>query len=328
MIERLLGLASVLSFAVGTTAAPAPPPSEVVFRFADPAIVESSGLVVQDGLYLTVNDSGDTGRVFAVDGDGRTVGVTSWGDATDVEALAPAGDGEVWVGDIGDNSASRSSVQVLRVPVGRGDRTVSPTAYDLVYPGGPHDAETLLAAPSGRLYVVSKEVFGARIYAAPRQLSADSPNRLRAVADSFAFATDGSFLPDGRHYLVRGYGSATLYTYPGFARVGSFDLPDQQQGEGIAVGPDDTVYLSSEGLHSAVRSMSLPGRLQRLVAAASPTPSPSEDWLPDPQPGASSGAVWFAGGLLIVGLVVVGGLLLTVFVVVAVWLLLRRGSSS
>ena len=223
------------------------------FTFADPAIVESSGLVVRDGLFVTVNDSGDRGRVFTVDGSGVTVGVTSWSPApVDVEALAPAGDGEVWVGDIGDNTASRASVTVLRVPVGPGDRTVTPPAYTLVYPDGAHDAETLLAAPDGRLLVVTKDLTGGTVYAAPRQLSTAEPNRLRPIADALGFATDGSFFPDGRHYVVRGYGRAAVYTWPGSREVASFRLPPQPQGEGIGVGEDGWVYLSSEGEHSEV----------------------------------------------------------------------------
>lgn len=226
----------------------------VDFAFSDPAIVESSGLVVEDGLFVTVNDSGDRGRIFTVDGTGATVGVTSWSPTpVDVEALAPAGDGEVWVGDIGDNAGSRSAVSVMRVPFGRGDRTVTPPAYTLVYPDGSHDAETLLAAPDGRLLVVSKDLGGGTVYAAPRELSVTEPNRLRPVADAMAFATDGSFFPDGRHYVVRGYGSAAVYTYPGHEEVGTFSLPPQPQGEAIAVADDGWVHVSSEGQHAEVR---------------------------------------------------------------------------
>lgn len=228
-------------------------PPLVDLTFADPAIVESSGLVVRDGLFVTVNDSGDRGRVFTVDGSGATVGTTSWSPApVDVEALAPAGPDEVWVGDIGDNTASRSSVTVLRVPVGPGDRTVTPPAYTLVYPDGAHDAETLLAAPDGRLLVVTKDLRGGTVYAAPRRLSPQQPNRLRPVADALPFATDGSFFPDGRHYLVRGYAGAAAYTYPGLREVATFDLPAQPQGEGIAVDEDGWVHVSSEGEHSRV----------------------------------------------------------------------------
>ncbi len=274
MLDRVLGLASAVSFVVGSLAGPADPHSTVDLTFADPAIVESSGLVVRDGLVVTVNDSGDRGRVFVVDGSGETVGTTSWADdPVDVEALAPAGPGSVWVGDIGDNGAERDSVEVLRVPYGRGDRTVEPTAYTLVYPDGAHDAETLMAQPrTGQLFVVTKNLFGGTVYAAPRALSTDHPNRLRPVADSLAFATDGAFLPDGRHYLLRDYGAAALYTFPGHDRVATFRLPSQRQGEGLAVAPDGSVHISTEGQFTDVLDVDLPAA---VVRALRPPPSPS-----------------------------------------------------
>ena len=53
---------------------------DVLFSFADPEIVESSGLVATEGLVVTVNDSGDAARAFIVDpGSGETVGVTEGG---------------------------------------------------------------------------------------------------------------------------------------------------------------------------------------------------------------------------------------------------------
>ena len=120
------------------------------------------------------------------------------------------------MGDTGDNRRARDSITVLRVPYGPTDQEVTPAAYELVYPGRVHDAETLLADPrTGQLFVVSKDIFGGTIYAAPRKLSADRPNRLRAVGDGFTFATDGSFFPDGRHYIVRGYTDAAVYSFPG-----------------------------------------------------------------------------------------------------------------
>jgi hypothetical protein len=260
MLDRVVGLASVVPFVIGSLSGPALPRAERGLAFRDPAIVESSGLVVRDGLFLTVNDSGDSGRVFVVDGSGRTVGTTSWaGEPTDVEALAPGPPGEVWVGDTGDNAAARDSVEVLRLPYGRGARTVEPAAYTLVYPDGPHDAETLLAEPTtGRLFVVSKDVFGGTVYAAPRELSAERPNRLHAVADAMPIATDGAFFPGGRRYVVRGYDTATIYTYPGHQPLTTFRLPAQPQGEGIAVAPDGSVHLSSEGQFGSVLRLDLP----------------------------------------------------------------------
>ena len=136
MRERLAAVAVVVPFVIGTMSASADD-GDVVFRFQDPAIVEASGLVVQDGLFVTTNDSGDTGRVFAVDpSNGRTVGVTSWpGEPEDVEALAPAGRDGVWVGDIGDNSKDRPSISVTRLPMAATDDEVPGETYELTYPG-------------------------------------------------------------------------------------------------------------------------------------------------------------------------------------------------
>ncbi len=285
-------------FLVGASIAP-DRDGQVVFRFADPAIVESSGLVVEDGLVVTVNDSGDSARVFAVDLDtGRTVGVTTWDDEPlDVEALAPAGPGQVWVGDIGDNPRSRSSLSVTRVPVGRTDQSVPGDRFELTHTGGAADAEALLAHPrTGRLYVVTKGMLSGSILAAPASLSPDGPNRLREVGQAPGLVTDGAFFSDGRHLLLRNYNSATVLTFPGLETVGSFGLPRQQQGEGIAVAPDGRIYASSEGARSPLLRISLPEDVERAMArpgsdessersSESPSELPSDS--PSPEAGSS-----------------------------------------
>ncbi len=270
-MREAFAVAIAVPFLVGAALAPADADRDVVFRFADPAIVESSGLTAAGGLVTTVNDSGDSARVFTVDAaSGRTVGVTTWdGEATDVEALAPAGDGEVWVGDIGDNAAARDEVTVTRVPVGRGDRSVAGESFRLVYPDGPADAEALLAHPrTGRLFVVTKGVFGGEVYAAPSALRADAPNRLRLLGDAPGIVTDGAFFPDGRHLLLRNYGRAFVLSFPSLELVGGFDLPAQKQGEGIAVAPDGTVYASSEGVRSPVLRIALPAEISEAIVGA------------------------------------------------------------
>jgi hypothetical protein len=276
MPERLLAGILVVPFALGLGSAAQADDGgrgEAVFSFRDPAIVESSGLVAQDGLVYTTNDSGDSGRVFAIDpASGETVGVTRWSDEpTDVEALAPAGPGHVWVGDIGDNGASREGIQVSRVPVGRGERRVDVTSYALTYPDGPENAETLLADPrDGRLYVATKNVFGGRLFAAPRTLSSTGTNRLRPVGEVLAIATDGAFLPDGRHLVVRDYSRAVVYSFPDLEEVGGFVLPDQEQGEGLATLGADELLVSSEGQGSDVLRVRLPPAVR---TAMEPRPS-------------------------------------------------------
>ena len=70
MQQLLAGLAVAGSFALGVAGTPAAPHGTRVLTFDDPAIVEASDLVVTDGLFVTTNDSGDTGQVFVVDLDG------------------------------------------------------------------------------------------------------------------------------------------------------------------------------------------------------------------------------------------------------------------
>lgn len=262
-----------LPFLLGAAAGAPGATDEPAFRFADPEIVESSGLVVLDSLVVTTNDSGDSGRVFAVDpSSGGTLGTTSWpGDPVDVEALAPAGPGHVWVGDIGDNRHVRDSVEVLRVPVGRRDVTAAPEVYELVYPDGAHDAEALLAHPlTGRLFVVSKGVFAGTVYAAPLRLRPDRPNLLAAVGEAPGIVTDATFLPGGGGAVMRTYSSAHLVSFPSWQPVASWELPRQDQGERIALAGRH-LLLSTEGARSQVLAVELP-------AAAGPVDLRSPAW--------------------------------------------------
>lgn len=247
--------------------------------FADPAITESSGLIARDRRLLTVNDSGDTAVLYAVDAEsGRTVGRTTYTtDAVlDVEALAPGRDGTVWVGDIGDNREAREFVSVYAVP-GRsvslsGDATVTAPRFDLVYPDGPHDAEALLSNPrTGRLYVVSKGLFRGQVYAAPLRLRADQPNEMTEVGPARGTVTDGSFTRDGRHVLLRDYDDAWVVE-PGRWKAGAeMALPSQKQGETLAVTDDPgEVLVSSEGTHAQVLTVELADELRSALGTREP----------------------------------------------------------
>lgn len=319
MLVRALGLLAVVPFVLGA-ASHSGPSGQQAFTIQDPQLTEASALVVlPGGLFATTNDSGDTGRVFVLDGTGATVGVTRWeADPTDTEALASAGGDRLWVGDIGDNTASRHTIQVAEVPVGRGDRTVSPTVYDLAYPDGAHDAETLLCDPaSGRLYIATKAFLGGTLYAAPAHLEAGVTNRLTPVGHVLPIATDGAFWPGGRFVVIRNYFSATLYAWPSLEPRATFPLPSQPQGEGIGVTPDGTIYLSSEGLHSKVLVDHLPPQVERsafsVERSSSPAPTDSSRGKGDSSTrtsDSSTGAGWWpwaVGG--IAGLGIVGVLL-------------------
>lgn len=324
---RLLGaLLAVLSLLLlaGTTGAVAasesgPVEHRTLFAFADREIHESSGLVDTGDVVYTVNDSGSGPTLYAVDPrTGRTSGVTTYTDedVEDVEAIAPGPEGTVWVGDIGDNFERRDEVWVYRVTPGR---TGAPR-FGLTYPGGARDAETLLSHPrTGRLFVVSKTVFGGVVYAAPRRLEPGETHRLRRFAQVPGFLTDGAFTPDGRHVVLRGYGGASVFTFPGFELRGSVILPRQEQGEGLSVGPDGRVLLSSEGIGAEVLQVELPPGLTAREAGRSgspgveqPSATPSRSGADDPpaeQPGSAGTTTswgWAALAAMVAGLATVG----------------------
>ena len=331
-MSRLLAVLVALPFlAGGVTAALTADRGEVVMSFTDPEVVESSGLVVRGGLLSTINDSGDSGRVFTVALGGAeagdTVGVTRFAESpVDMEALAPAGPGEVWVGDIGDNGAARSSISVTRVPVGRGERSGTYPTFELVYADGPRDAETLLSHPlTGRLYVVSKQIFGGVLYAAPRRLDPDRPNKLRPVADAIPIATDGAFWPDGKHLVVRGYARAVVYAWPSMRAVGGLSLPDQDQGEGIAVTPDGRVLVSTEGQFTDVLEVRLPRDVRQAVnPAPEPEPSATAEAVDQTEEPATPGASATPGGLASLGVVLAAFAGLIALLGVVGWVVRRR----
>lgn len=290
MIRRVLAGLVVVPFLLGAAAAPATR-VHVAFTIRDPAITEASALVpLPGGLFATTNDSGDTGRVFVLDSAGATVGVTYWeAHPTDVESLAPAPDGEIWVGDTGGNIRARSTIEVAKIPVGRGERTVSPTIYPLTYPDGGHDAETLLCDPTtGRLYVATKSVLGGVLYAAPARLSPHGPNPLTKVGQVLPMATDGGFLPGGQDVIIRNYISAVVYAWPSLEPKATFLMPPQPQGEGIGFTADGRLYVSSEGRDSQVLRVPLPRAVARLASPGARLPGAGPSAGPSAAPTSSA----------------------------------------
>lgn len=238
----------------------------LLFRIHDPQITESSSLVVssvQPDVVYTANDSGDGAYVYSIDmSTGDTVGVATLGGVhpQDVEAMAPGPNDTLYFADIGDNAAQRTNVTVYWfAQPGPGDTTITDWhSARLKYPGGARDAETIMVDPSsGRLYVVSKQIFAGTIYRAPRRLSEDHVNHLHAVGAAPSVVTDGAFLADGL-VVLRTYGQAELFDPDGWQSSTATKLPPQQQGESIAAIPgSNQVIIGTEGSNSAVREVAL-----------------------------------------------------------------------
>lgn len=314
----VLGAVVLLCTATTGTAAAA----EEVTRFTDPRITESSGLAVVGEQWVTVNDSGDSGRLFVVDpatGDTRRT-VEYPGDAVDVEALAPAGRDAVWVGDIGDNRGRRGHVSLYRVGLGT-DRV---QRIDLRYPDRARDAEALVRHPvTGELFVITKQVFGARVLRVPpvavrtAARTGHASGVLQPVGAAPGLVTDGSFTSDGRHLLLRTYHRLHVLAWPSGVTVARVDLPQQRQGESLAV-QGTTVLIGSEGLREPVLAVENPvlatiepSPVPRAAPTATPPAASPRPLAPD-NPSNSGSALpewwpWAAGTGLLIGVIALVG---------------------
>ncbi len=174
----------------------------------------------------------------------------------------------LYVGDMGDNSESRSSVQVYRF--------VEPTDFDggtitgvetieLTYPDGAHDAETLLIDPlTGDLVLVQRDrddqgVSG--IFMAEAPLSTSGSTELTKVG-SLTFGTDplpgdvdttgGDVSADGKLVLVRTHDKVWAFARdPNEPLHTAFDSPacgtpavDESKGEAVTFAWDGSGYYT------------------------------------------------------------------------------------
>lgn len=189
-------------------------------RVSAPGAVELSGLAfstTRRSVLWSLNDSGNSPALIGFTTSGRTVAevIVEGAQNTDWEDMAAGRSGTLLVGDIGDNLAVRPAIAVLKVPEPRdGMAAVAPVArYELRYPDGPRDAETLLFDRSnGSLVIVSKS-FGppGGIYVA-RRPSSRTPTTLRRAGtlrlDEGDAVTAGDVSADGRTIVLRTYDRA------------------------------------------------------------------------------------------------------------------------
>jgi hypothetical protein len=315
---------------------PAAPRADVDRTIRDPRITESSGLAASPtraGVLWTHDDSGNPPVLFALAPSGRVTGTVRIAGVPDVdwEAMAAFLDdrGRSWlaVADIGDNEARRSSVEVDVVPepAHAGDVVEQPRLrLRLRYPDGPRDAETLLVDTARRrMFVVSKGLLAGTAYAVPASawdgsVPATATTRsatLVAVGTvPLMLATDGAVAPDS---------SVLLRTYGGLAAFDPFPLdagrrlltprattalPEQQQGEGLALAPGGrSVLLSSEGTNQPVVRFALPDDLRGGAATPTTTSAPTRTPAPPPSSaprGPAADPALLRTGLLVGGSVV------------------------
>ncbi|EFL25220.1 putative integral membrane protein [Streptomyces himastatinicus ATCC 53653] len=255
-LPYVLGAAVLATLPVALPApAAADDSSPSSFTIEDPRITESSGLAASrahPGVYWTHNDSSDGAYVYAVDSKtGKTVArveLRGIGRPRDVEAISIGPDGNVYVGDIGDNlGGTWPHVWIYRFPEPKvlKNTTVTATQFTVKYEGGARNAEAMMVHPkTGRVYIASKSDDDPGLYEAPATLSAQGTNVFRRVADLDMEVTDGAFAPDGSRLVLRGYFAASEYRWTNGRPQDLKELKDQpglpiqRQGESVTFTPE------------------------------------------------------------------------------------------
>ena len=257
---------------------------------AIPEVPEASGIALSrrvPGRFWTHNDSGQP-DLFSLDARGSVTGRLRLSGVTveDWEAVAvgPCPGGScVYIADIGDNDATRKRITIYRFPEPSRSET-SVVVKDIIhgkYPDGAHDAEAFFVTSDGGLFIVTKGDAGpVALYRFPRQVRPGSTHPLERVGQPRGSGTpvkseritDGAVSANGEWIVLRTGQHLTFHraaellagNWRGAAQV-DLKAVGEAQGEGVAIGDDDTVYLASEG-----GGRSRPGTFARLVCSVNP----------------------------------------------------------
>ena len=276
MFKRCVIVACAVMAATGAIAGNAPPPIDPATCRPSGAVMRLAGLSEASGLAVSRTTAGrlwshnDSGKpvIVAIDSSGKVTGEVAIAGARveDWEAMSSAacpGGSCLFIADIGDNNAKRKAITIYRVPEpAAASRSANADAIiHATYPDGAHDAEALLAAPDGTLYVVTKGDTGhVALYRLPRGANGGSA-KLESIGvisktapGAAARITDGAISPDGEWVVLRSRDNLTFYRAADFLK-GNFretrriDLRSlaEPQGEAVAFGPSNTLYVAGEG---------------------------------------------------------------------------------
>ncbi len=285
-VEDTTGLVATASLSIEVAELPCPKTgkAEVWGTVADSDITEASGVVESrdyDGVLWTHNDAGHGPTLYALSREGTALGQYTVDGAPDGdwEDLAIGRDPDtdlpvLYVGDIGDNSATRNEIRVwvVQEPEVSADQpyeevTVGGAEIVLDYPaGGALNAEVLLVDPLTQdLYVVTKDYDGptgvfrkAAPHTDGERVTMEQVAELHFGEDPFTggATTGGGVREDGLYAVIRTYGTqAYIFRRNGDTFGEAFDgepctvvLPSERQGEAIDFTADSAALVSiSEG---------------------------------------------------------------------------------
>lgn len=226
------------------------------------------------GMVWVFNDEHDeTKQVWCIDlhtGKKFSTYAPSGHNRVDPEAIRRHPDGRLFLGDIGDNNATRDFVRLFATPepAGGGDHGIlGSTEYRLVYPIGSKNAETLLIHPfTGEILIITKGnpggqghviSFGTELQPAP------AINHGTVIKSGLpAGISDGTHTLDGKNVLLRIAGEKPTWmmdanTWHKVTEIPTHAMP---KSEAITVEPAGCSFLTtSEGFHQPIYRVMLPG---------------------------------------------------------------------
>lgn len=239
-------------------------------------IREASGIAASvplKGCYWTHNDSGNEPEVYLLNSKAELIstvtldGVSNrdWEDIA--EGIGPVkGKYYVYVGDIGDNAASRKHIRIYRfaepTKLPAAHVLITPDILTLKFPDGPRDAETLMIDPIGKqIYILSKREKEISLYKAGQLLFKDGDKVVleKLIQLPYTWITSGDISKDGHHIVIKTL--TTVYYWHRNTNESveaamskpAKELPYvvEKQGEGIAILPGNSGYVTiSEGKHA------------------------------------------------------------------------------
>ena len=218
----LYPLIFIFATAIAIAEKPVPfgtPPWQPTGRYTHTEIRESSGIVASkqfEDVYWTLNDSGNPAVLYATKRNGELINeIKVRGTQNfDWEALGIDDNGQLWIGDIGNNSRMRINlaVVVVKEPNPHTDAEAEVIAkYPYRYPSNNIDAEGLFIAD--RIpYIISKEQSGAVLYRFPA-LKAGTKQVLERVGEiaEARLVTGAGISEDGKRLAVCTYNSLWVY---------------------------------------------------------------------------------------------------------------------
>jgi len=276
MCRRALTPAAVLALAAMAcapvaTSGPGCSPSGAVVL--DRVLGETSGVAVgrRDPEVLWTHNDGRS-DLFALDRQGGILGrfevEARLRDWEDIEIATCDAGSCLYFADTGDNDERRPAGQarIMRVPepalpaVAGETPALQVDAFPIRLPDGARDVEALFVLPGEVPYLVSKGRGDAiSVYRYPPPLRPDTVTLVevqRLTPGSVSLldrVTGASASPDGSWVAIRTYQALHFYRVQGDSLAeadrGLVNLRPLQeiQGEGVGIGPDGLVVLTSEG---------------------------------------------------------------------------------